>query len=176
MYATRMSWRIRAPRTAVYRALTDPAAIARWRVPDGMSAYVHLFDARPGGAFRISLTYDQPSGDQPSSPAGSAPGPAGGPVGKSGARTDTYRGRFLHLVPDEQVVEELAFETDDPALHTTMTITTTLSDADTDGQVTVVHLAHDGIPDAIPAADNESGTRMALARLAALVEGQSTHP
>src|SRR2546426_5810830 len=36
-----------------YRALLDPAAIARWRVPAGMSSHVHEFDAREGGRFRV---------------------------------------------------------------------------------------------------------------------------
>ncbi|MEO3780175.1 SRPBCC family protein [Micromonospora sp. B11E3] len=150
MYSTQSSRRIRAPRHLVYRALLDADAIARWRVPDGMSSQVHEFDPREGGSFRVSLTYDTGDG-----------------TGKSGAHTDTYRGRFRKLVPDEQVVEELEFETDDPALRAVMTMTTTLTDADGGTEVLIVH---EGIPDAIPAADNESGTRMALANLARLVE------
>lgn len=41
-----------------------------------------------------------------------------------------------------------------------MTMTTTLTDADGGTDVLVVH---EGIPDGVPAADNETGTRMALA-------------
>ncbi|HYP05429.1 MAG TPA: hypothetical protein VER03_04270, partial [Bryobacteraceae bacterium] len=52
--------------------------------------HVHAFDAREGGAFRISLTYDQPAGS-----------------GKTTAHTDTYHGRFVKLVPDEVVVENV---------------------------------------------------------------------
>ena len=48
-----------------------------------------------------------------------------------------------------------------------MTITTTLTDAAGGTEVVVVH---DGIPSKVSAADNETGTRMALAKLAALVE------
>jgi hypothetical protein len=33
-------------------------AVAKWRVPAGMTGRVHWFGAREGGAFRISLTYD----------------------------------------------------------------------------------------------------------------------
>src|SRR6516162_6951347 len=69
----------KAPRAAVYRPLLDPSAIEKWKVPDGMSCRVHYFDARVGGEFRISLTYDRPTG-----------------TGKTTARTDTYRGRFDH--------------------------------------------------------------------------------
>ncbi len=42
-----------------------------------------------------------------------------------------------------------------------------LTDADGGTDVLVVH---EGIPDAVPAADNETGTRMAPAKLARLVE------
>ena len=66
-----------------------------------------------------------------------------------------------------QVVEVLEFETADPGLHGEMTITTTLADADGGTGVTIVH---EGIPDKIPPADNETGTRMALDKLARLVE------
>ena len=150
MYSTQVSRHVSAPRPAVYRALLDADAIARWRVPAGMSSHVHEFDAREGGSFRISLTYDAPTG-----------------TGKSQPHTDTYHGHFVKLVPDEQVVEVFEFETADPVLGGTMTMTTTLTDADGGTDVLVVH---EGIPDSVPAADNETGTRMALANLAKLVE------
>ncbi|MFF8780447.1 SRPBCC family protein [Streptomyces sp. NPDC015140] len=150
MHSTRVSRHVNAPRSAVYRALLDPAAVAAWRVPDGMTARVHAFEARAGGAFRVSLTYEEPTG-----------------TGKSAAHTDTYHGHFARLVPDEQVVEVLEFESADPAFQGRMTMTTTLTDA---GGGTEVVVAHDGLPDAVPAEDNETGTRMALAKLAALVE------
>jgi uncharacterized protein YndB with AHSA1/START domain len=150
MYSTRITGHVRAPRSAVYRALVDADAIATWRVPDGMTSHVHEFEAREGGSFRVSLTYDMPTD-----------------TGKSTEHTDTYHGHFAALVPEEKVVEVFEFEAADPALGGTMTMTTTLTDA---GDGTDVLVVHDGIPDAVPAADNETGTRMALAKLAALVE------
>jgi hypothetical protein len=48
-----------------------------------------------------------------------------------------------------------------------MTMTTTLTEAVGGTDVLVVH---EGIPDKVPVADNEMGTRMALANLAKLVE------
>ena len=96
----------------MYRALLDPDAVIRWTVPDGMTCRVHAFDAREGGAFRISLTYDAPTG-----------------TGKTTAQTDTYHGRFVRLVPNEQVVEVVEFETTDPALRGEMTIAISLADA-----------------------------------------------
>jgi uncharacterized protein YndB with AHSA1/START domain len=150
VYSTRISCHVRAPRSAVYQALLDADAIATWRVPAGMSSQVHEFDGREGGSFRVSLTYNAP-----------------GRAGKSALQTDTYRGRFVKLVPDEQVVETFEFESADPALRGTMTMTTTLTDADGGTDVLVVH---EGIPESVPASDNETGTRMALANLARLVE------
>ena len=98
MSSTRIHRHMNAPRAAVYRALLDPRAVATWKVPAGMTSQVHAFDAREGGSFRISLTYDTPTG-----------------TGKTTAHTDTYHGRFVKLVPDEQVVEVIEFETADPA-------------------------------------------------------------
>ena len=62
MNSTRVSRHIKAPRAVVYRALLDPRTVAQWKVPDGMTCHVHAFEAREGGAFRISLTYDEPTG------------------------------------------------------------------------------------------------------------------
>ena len=150
MYSTQVSSQVSAPRSTVYLALLDADAIATWPVPDGMSSQLHQFDAREGGTFRISLTYDAPSG-----------------TGKSTLHTDTYHGHFAKLLPNEQVVEVIEFETADPSLRAPMRMTTTLTDADGGTDVLVVH---EGIPDSVPAADNETGTRMALANLARLVE------
>lgn len=150
MTTTRVSRHVRAPRAAVYRALLDPAAVARWKVPEGMTCRVHEFDAREGGTLRVSLTYDEP-----------------GPQGKTTAHTDTYRGRFVRLVPGELVVEVDVFETDDPALQGEMTSTITLADADGGTELAAVH---EGVPDGVAPADNELGWRMALDRLAELVE------
>ena len=150
MQATHVRRHVRAPRARVYRALLDAGAIAAWRVPDGMTSVVHEFDAREGGSFRISLTYDAPDR-----------------AGKTAAATDTYHGRFERLVPGERVVEVVEFETDDPALRGEMTITTTLANA---GDGTDVSIVHEGLPDSVPAADNKAGTRMSLDNLARLVE------
>ena len=61
----------------------------------------------------------------------------------------------------------VAFETADPALRGEMTITFTLGDADGGTDLLAVH---DGLPPGLPPADNETGWRMSLAKLAALVE------
>jgi uncharacterized protein YndB with AHSA1/START domain len=134
----------------VYRALIDARAVATWMVPIGMTSHVHTFDAREGGAFRISLTYDAPTG-----------------TGKTTAHNDTFHGRFVKLVANEQVIEVIEFETTDLALRGEMSITYALTDADVGTDVLAVH---DGLPLGVSTADNEIGWRMSLAKLAALVE------
>ena len=78
MSTTRTHRHINAPRAVVYRTLLDARAIPRWKVPEGMTCQVHTFDAREGGAIRISLTYDEPTG-----------------TGKTASHMDTYYGRFV---------------------------------------------------------------------------------
>jgi uncharacterized protein YndB with AHSA1/START domain len=151
MRSTRVHRHVDAPRAAIYPLLVDPAAIAKWRVPDGMTSRVHVFEAREGGRIRVSLTYESADG-----------------AGKSAAHTDTYRGRFVRLVPDEMVVEADEFETEDPALRGEMISTITLADA-LGGGTDVVGL-HENVPAGISLADNETGWRMSLAKLAALAE------
>lgn len=111
--STRVTRHMNAPRAKVYRALLDARAVESWMVPTGITSHVHMFDAHEGGYFRISLTYDTPAG-----------------VGKTTAHTDTYHGRFVKLVQNEQVVEVVEFETADPAPQGEMTITIMLADAD----------------------------------------------
>jgi uncharacterized protein YndB with AHSA1/START domain len=146
-----VSRRIRAPRADVYRALLDPDAVQRWMVPEGMTSEVHAFDARDGGEFRISLTYDAPT-----------------TAGKSSDQTDSFHGHFVRLVPDTEVVQAVEFESDDPTVQGEMTITYLLADADDGTELTGVH---ENLPPGVSAADNELGWTMSLDKLARLVEG-----
>lgn len=153
--STSVTRAIRAPREDVYQAFLDPDAVAAWLPPAGMHGTVHRFDPREGGAFRISLTYEDPS-DAP-----------GGTGGKTSADTDTHHGRFVTLVPPERIVEVVEFESTDPRFAGEMTITVTL--ADTDGG-TEVTFRCDDIPTGISPEANEVGCRSSLEKLAALLE------
>jgi uncharacterized protein YndB with AHSA1/START domain len=150
MATTRLTKRIRAPRALVYRALLDPEAVQRWMVPDSMTSRVHAFDAREGGTFRISLTYDMPT-----------------TTGKTSSQTDTFHGRFVRLVPDTAVVQAVEFETEDPTIQGEMTITYTLAEA---GDGTDLTGVHENLPPGVSPADNELGWSMSLDKLANLVE------
>ena len=152
MPSTHLRLHIDAPRAKVYRALLDADAVSMWMVPTGMTCQVHSFDPREGGGFRISLTYESPTG-----------------TGKTTAHTDTYHGRFVKLVPNEQVVEVVEFETEDPALQGEMPITFTLTDANGG---TEVFVTHDRLPPGLSPSDNEIGWQSSLAKLAALTSGE----
>jgi uncharacterized protein YndB with AHSA1/START domain len=104
MVSTCISRHMNAPRARVYKSLIDAGAIAKWKVPTGLTCQVH------------------------------------------------------------------EFETANPALRGEMTITITLSDADSGTNVLAVH---DGLPPGLSASDNEAGWRMALDKLADLVEAGS---
>jgi uncharacterized protein YndB with AHSA1/START domain len=151
MSTTRVTRHIGAPREAVYRALLDGGAVQQWMVPDGMTSRVHEFDARVGGTFRISLTYDAPTS-----------------AGKTDAQTDTFHGRFVELVPNTRVVQVVEFETDDPKLQGESTERFVLEDADGGG--TILTGTHENVPPGINPADNDLGWRMSIDKLARLVE------
>ncbi len=150
MGTTRLTRHIHAPRALVYRALLDAEAVQQWMVPDAMTSHVHSYDAREGGTFRISLTYDLPTA-----------------AGKTSSHTDSFHGRFVRLVPDTEVVQVVEFETDDPAMKGEMTITYLLADADDGTDLTGLH---ENLPPGVSPADNELGWSMSIDKLAKLVE------
>jgi hypothetical protein len=82
-------------------------------------------------------------------------------------REAVYYGHFARLIPGRQVVEVLEFETSDPQLAGSMKMTTSLLGTRAGTNVIVLH---EGLPPGGAPADNELGTRMALAKLAQLVE------
>jgi uncharacterized protein YndB with AHSA1/START domain len=81
---------ITARRQTLYAAFLDANAVAAWLPPQGMTAQVHAFDAREGDAYEIALKYLSPK-DRPR--------------GKTTEDTDTVRGRFATLIPDERIVQ-----------------------------------------------------------------------
>lgn len=152
LHVTRVTRKIAASPSAIFKACTDPDLLVKWRVPDAMRAKVHRFNARPGGRFRMSLTYT--SRDNKGS-------------GKSTPLSDIFEGRFAELVPDQRIVELVEFEAGDIRFTGEMRVTTSLVSA-ADG--TEVTIACEDIPPGISPEDNELGTRQSLEKLAALLE------
>jgi uncharacterized protein YndB with AHSA1/START domain len=141
---------IDAPCAAVYRAYIDPDAVAAWLPPGSMTGVVHAFDAREGGAFSMSLVY-------PDDDAGR---------GKTTGNTDTFRGRFATLTPNQRIVWVVEFDSANLALAGEMIVDTTLAPA---GDATEVTVTCENIPPGVRPEDNEAGCRSTLEKLAAFL-------
>ncbi len=142
---------IAAPADRVWAALVDREALQAWLPPGGMTGRFERFDARPGGSYRLVLTYKDASG---------APG-------KATADSDIVEVRFVDIVPGERVVQAVDFVSDDPAYAGTMIMTWEVAAADAGTRVSIV--AED-VPDGIAAADHAAGLSSSLANLAGYVE------
>jgi uncharacterized protein YndB with AHSA1/START domain len=138
---------IAAPPERVYSAFVDPDALAEWLPPTGMSGRVERFDARPGGSYRMVLTYTDASTAR----------------GKATANTDVVEARFVELVPGVRVVQAVDFVSDDPRNAGTMTMTWEV--ASVEGG-TRVEFRADDVPEGISAEDHAAGLNSSLANLA----------
>jgi uncharacterized protein YndB with AHSA1/START domain len=139
-----------APPDRVYDALLDPDALLNWLPPAGMTGRFERYDARPGGGYRLVLTYADPA----ASP------------GKTTSDSDAVEATFVELVPGERVVQAVQFDSDDPAYAGTMTMTWTLTPV---GEGTEVEVRADDVPAGISAGDHAAGLASSLANLAQYV-------
>jgi uncharacterized protein YndB with AHSA1/START domain len=135
----------------VYAALVDPGALTAWLPPDGMSGRFERFDAKPGGSYRLVLTYAD---------ASAAPG-------KTTADSDVVEARFVDIVPGVRVVQAVTFVSDDPAQAGTMTMTWEVTAVE---QGTRVEFRAEDVPAGISAEDHAAGLTSSLANLAEHVE------
>lgn len=142
---------VHAEPARVFAALVDAGALVEWLPPSGMSGRFERFDARPGGSYRLVLTYGGAAGS-----------------GKTTSDSDVVEGRFLELVPGVRVVQAVDFVSDDPAFAGTMTMTWELT---ADGRGTRVDVKAEDVPSGISAEDHAVGLESSLANLAAHVEG-----
>jgi uncharacterized protein YndB with AHSA1/START domain len=142
---------IAASRERVWAALVDPGALLAWLPPGGMTGRFERFDARPGGSYRMVLTYSDASG---------APG-------KATADSDIVEARFIDIVPGERIVQAVDFVSDDPANAGTMTMTWQVTPVEAGTRVDIV--AED-VPDGISADDHAAGLASSLTNLAAYLQ------
>ena len=147
----RASRMMAAPPERVWAALVDPEALLAWLPPSGMTGRFERFDARPGGTYRMVLTYPDASG---------APG-------KASSDSDIVEARFVEIVPGERVVQAVDFVSDDPAYAGTMTMTWEVTAVDAGTHVDII--AED-VPDGISTEDHAAGLASSLTNLAAYVE------
>lgn len=142
---------IRAGSERVFAALVDADALVQWLPPSGMSGRFERFDARPGGSYRLVLTYKDGS-----------PG-----SGKSTPDSDVVEARFVDVVPNVRLVQAVDFVSDDPAFAGTMTMTWELSE---ENGGTRVLIRADDVPPGIALEDHTLGMQSSLANLATFVE------
>ena len=135
----------------VWAALIDPEALLAWLPPGEMTGRFERFDARPGGSYRMVLTYPDASG---------APG-------KASADSDIVEARFTDIVPGERIVQAVEFVSEDPANAGTMTMTWQITAARAGTRVDII--AED-VPDGISADDHAAGLASSLMNLAAYLE------
>ncbi len=132
---------IKASPEKVYKAFTDPMALASWLPPYGFICTVHQHEARVGGTYKMSFT------------------------NFSTGSSHSFGGNFLELEPGKFLKYTDKF--DDPNLPGEMITTVWLKQVicGTDLKVT-----QEGIPAAIPAEMCYLGWQESLEKLIKLVE------
>jgi uncharacterized protein YndB with AHSA1/START domain len=142
---------VAADRAQVYAAFVDREALEAWLPPKGMTGRFERFDARPGGSYRLVLTYIDAAGDR----------------GKATAESDVVEARFVALVPGARVVQDVDFVSDDPAFAGTMTMKWEITPVEGGARVDITT---DNVPDGISAEDHATGLASSLANLAEHLE------
>ncbi len=142
---------VAAPPDRAFRALVEPEALVAWLPPAGMRGRFERFDLRPGGGYRLVLTY--------------ADGRAA--AGKTGEGTDVVDARYVEIVPGVRVVQAVDFVSDDPAFAGTMTMTWQVTAVPGGSRV---EIRADDVPSGISAEDHAAGLTSSLDNLARYVE------
>src|SRR5258708_4076397 len=142
--STRNSKWIKATPEALYRAFTDPAALAVWLAPGDMTGEVHSFDDRVGGGYQMSLYY--PSSEKAFR-------------GKTSEREDRYTARFVELTPPRRIVEAITFDSRDTAFSGEMIMVVTF---EAEGGGTTLSILFKEIPSGIRPESNAAGPRCLL--------------
>ena len=132
---------IKATPEKVYRAFTDPLAMASWLPPYGFLCTVHSFDAKVGGGFRMSFT------------------------NFSTGHSHSFGGNYIELKPNELLKYSDKF--DDPNMPGEMTTTVWLKKVSVGTELKVTQ---EGIPEMIPAEMCYLGWQESLEKLIRLVE------
>ena len=127
----------------VYRAFTDPDAMAKWLPPHGFTGKVHEMDARVGGRYRMSFT------------------------NFSNGQSHSFGGTYVELKPNERLRYTDVF--DDPNLPGEMMTTVTLKAVSCGVELRVVQ---EGIPSMIPVEQCYLGWQQSLTLLTQLVEAE----
>ncbi|MEY9200891.1 SRPBCC domain-containing protein, partial [Bradyrhizobium elkanii] len=122
-----------------------------WLPPAGMTGRIDHFDARPGGNYRMTLTY---AGDHAN-------------AGKASADTDIVEGRFAELVENKRVAQIVSLESDDPSYVGNMWMIWKLTPVPAGTEVSIIA---ENVPPGISEEDHKIGMRSTLENLARFVE------
>lgn len=147
----RASRLVNAPLHLVFDALVDRAALETWLPPHDMTGRFEVFDPRPGGSYRLVLTYADPT----AAPA------------KSGDDADVVDVRYEDIAPNDRVVQSVDFVSDIPAFAGTMTMTWSVRE---EAGATRVEIVAEDVPEGIAAEDHAAGLASSLDNLASYVE------
>ena len=124
----------------VFRAFTDPDAMAKWLPPYGFTGKVHHIDPKVGGTHKMSFT------------------------NMTSGKSHSFGGKYLEIKPNELIRYTDKF--DDPNLPGEMQVTVTMKKVSFGTELTVVQ---EGVPDVIPTEACYLGWQESLAQLANLV-------
>lgn len=125
----------------LFRAFTEPDAIASWLPPYGFLCTVHELDATPGGRHRMSFR------------------------NFTTGNSHSFGGTYLEVIPDRRLVYTDVF--DDPNLPGEMRVTVDLTAVSVG---TELRVEQSGIPDMIPLDACYLGWQQSLDKLARLVQ------
>jgi uncharacterized protein YndB with AHSA1/START domain len=125
----------------VYRAFTDPDAMAKWLPPHGFTGKVHQMDAKVGGSYKMSFT------------------------NFSTGTSHAFGGTYVELIPNERLRYTDKF--DDPNLPGEMQTTVVIKTVSCGTEVNIVQ---EGIPEIIPVDGCYLGWQESLTLLAQLIE------
>ena len=125
----------------VYRAFTEPHALASWIPPYGFLGVVHNMDVRVGGSYKMSF------------------------INFSTGNSHSFGGEYLELKPNEFIKYSDRF--DDPNLPGEMFTSVWLKEV---SGVTDVKIVQEGIPEAIPLEMCYLGWQESLDKLMRMVE------
>ena len=137
---------------AVWEAFATPAAMERWLPPAGMTGEMLAFDFRPGGGYRLRLTY----------------GAADHGAGKTSADADEVAVQLVALEPHRSIVQTVWFESERPEFAGLMRMTWTFEPVP---EGTLVAIRCTNVPPGIGEKDHAAGLASSLHNLAAFVEG-----
>lgn len=132
---------LRAPAERVYRAFTNPHAMAKWSPPDGFYAIYDHLEPEVGGTYKASF------------------------INFTTGEKHSFGGEFKEMIENERIRYIDIF--DDPNLPGAMEVTITLKPVSCGTELTIVQ---DGIPDVIPVEMCYLGWQESMLALARLVE------